>query len=97
MRSTIDNLIENALRYSAEANRGRRPALLIEVVDTGPAFRPISCHAYSTASSGCRTIRAAADWACRSRRRLVQRGGLRITLRNREDRSGLIARVEPGA
>jgi two-component system OmpR family sensor kinase len=102
LRSVIDNLIENALRYTPEGgvvdvrvvHEGSRCA--IEVVDTGPGipsdmlprvfdrfFRVPGSNARGS-GLGLSIAQAAA-----------QRCGLRITLRNREDRSGLIARVEP--
>jgi two-component system OmpR family sensor kinase len=102
LRSVIDNLIENALRYTPEGGvvdvrivrEGQRCAF--EVVDTGPGipqelmprvfdrfFRVPGSNARGS-GLGLSIAQAAA-----------QRCGLRITLRNREDRSGLLARVEP--
>ena len=102
LRSTIDNLIENALRYTPEGGVvdvrivHDGPRCAIEVVDTGPGipadllprvfdrfFRVPGSNARGS-GLGLSIAQAAA-----------QRCGLRITLRNREDRSGLIARVEP--
>jgi two-component system OmpR family sensor kinase len=102
LRSLIDNLIENALRYTPEGgvvdvrllNERGKPAL--EVVDTGPGIPPellprvfdrfFRVPGNGTAGSGLGlTIAQSAAARC----------GLKLTLRNRDDRSGLIARVEP--
>jgi two-component system, OmpR family, sensor kinase len=102
LRSLLDSLIENALRYTPEGgvvdvrllNSGGKPA--IEVVDSGPGipeellpqvfdrfFRVPGSNVHGS-GLGLAIARAAA-----------QRCGLRISLRNREDRSGLIAHIEP--
>jgi two-component system, OmpR family, sensor kinase len=102
LRTVIDNLIENALRYTPAGGvvdvRVVRdgPRCAIEVVDTGPGipaellprvfdrfFRVPGGNARGS-GLGLSIAQAAA-----------QRCGLRIALRNREDRSGLIARIEP--
>ena len=104
LRSVIDNLIENALRYTPEGgvvdvrvieDQGR---LAVEVVDTGPGipqdmlprvfdrFFRVPGNGANGSGLGLAIARAAA-----------QRCGLSLTLRNREDRSGLIARIEPAA
>jgi two-component system, OmpR family, sensor kinase len=102
LRSVLDNLIENALRYTPEGgvvdvrlvSENGRPA--VEVIDTGPGipsdllarvfdrfFRVPGSQARGS-GLGLAIAQAAA-----------QRCGLRIQLRNRDDRSGLVARVEP--
>ena len=101
LRSVLDNLIENALRYTPVggvvdvrlSSEGGRP--VVEVIDTGPGipedqlervfdrfFRVPGGDARGS-GLGLAIAQAAA-----------QRCGLRVTLRNRQDSSGLIARVE---
>ncbi len=101
LRSVLDNLIENALRYTPQGgvvdvrlvHDGAQ--LAVEVIDTGPGipadllarvfdrfFRVPGSQARGS-GLGLSIAQAAA-----------QRCGLRILLRNRDDRSGLVARVE---
>jgi two-component system OmpR family sensor kinase len=101
LRSVVDNLIENALRYSPEGgvvdvrvmnNQGR---LAIEVADTGPGI-PVELHDrvfdrfFRVAGNDVRGSGLGLAIAQAAARRC----GMRITLRNRDDRSGLVARVE---
>ena len=102
VRSLLDNLIENALRYTPEGgvvdvrllNEKGRCAL--EVVDTGPGIpQDMLSRVFD------RFFRVPGNGAGGSglglaiAQQAAQRCGLKITLRNREDRSGLVARVEP--
>ena len=102
LRSVLDNLIENALRYTPEGgvvdvrllHDGGHMA--VEVVDTGPGipqellprvfdrFFRVPGNGSNGSGLGLAIAQAAA-----------QRCGLLLTLRNRQDRSGLIARIEP--
>jgi signal transduction histidine kinase len=101
LRSVLDNLIENALRYTPEGGvvdvrvvRGKGgPA--IEVIDTGPGIPPELIERVfdrffrvpGTNARGSGLGLAIAQAA-------AQRCGMRVSLRNRTDRSGLIARIE---
>ena len=101
LRSVIDNLIENALRYTPEggvvdvhvgSDKGKP---FVEVVDTGPGipdeliervfdrFFRVPGGTARGSGLGLAIAKSAAE-----------RCGMRITLRNRVDRSGLAARVE---
>ncbi len=101
LRSVVDNMIENALRYSPEGgvvdvrvtkNQGK---LAIEVADTGPGipqelmgrvfdrFFRVPGSDVRGSGLGLSIAQAAA-----------QRCSMRISLRNRDDCSGLVARVE---
>ena len=101
LRSVIDNLIENALRYTPEGGvvdvhvGSTKGKAYIEVVDTGPGipkelidrvfdrfFRVPGGNARGS-GLGLAIAKSAAE-----------RCGLRISLRNRDDRSGLVARLE---
>jgi signal transduction histidine kinase len=104
LRSLLDNLIENALRYTPKGgvvdvrllqDEGR---IAVEVVDTGPGIPPellprvfdrffrVPGNGSNGSGLGLAIAQAAA-----------QRSGLLLTLRNRQDRSGLIARIEAAA
>lgn len=104
LRSALDNLIENALRYTPEGGtvdvrllrtHGRTT---VEVVDTGPGIAPewlprvfdrffrVPGSAAGGSGLGLSIAQSAA-----------QRCGLRLTLHNREDQCGLVARLQAEA
>jgi signal transduction histidine kinase len=101
LRSVIDNLIENALRYTPEGgvvdvhvtSTNGKPA--IEVIDTGPGIPPelmdrVFDRFFRVPGGNARGSGLGLAIA----RSAAERCGMRILLRNRADRSGLIARVE---
>lgn len=101
LRSLLDNLIENALRYTPEGgvvdvrllqDQGR---VALEVVDTGPGIPPellprVFDRFFRVPGSGV----AGSGLGLSIAQAAAQRCGMALTLRNREDRSGLVARVE---
>lgn len=103
LRSVLDNLIENALRYTPEGGvvdvrLATSPAggPVIEVIDTGPGIPPdqlgrVFDRFFRVPGNGTRGSGLGLSIA----QTAAQRCGLRIVLRNRQDRSGLVARVEP--
>ena len=101
LRSVLDNLIENALRYTPEGGvvdvrlALEDGKLAVEVIDSGPGIPQelmdrVFDRFFRVPGTGARGSGLGLAIA----RSAAQRCGLRITLRNREDASGLIARVE---
>jgi two-component system OmpR family sensor kinase len=104
LRSLVDNLIENALRYTPEGGmvdvrllqeQGR---VAVEVVDTGPGIPQellprVFDRFFRVPGSGA----AGSGLGLAIAQAAAQRAGLLLTLRNRQDRSGLVARIEPAA
>jgi signal transduction histidine kinase len=100
-RTILDNLVENALRYTPAGGvvdvRIVRAAggIAVEVVDSGPGIAPelmdrvfdrffrVPGSAPGGSGLGLAIARSAAT-----------RAGLRVVLRNRDDASGLVARIE---
>ncbi|HYD75659.1 ATP-binding protein [Ramlibacter sp.] len=101
LRSVLDNLIENALRYTPEGGvvdvrlTANAQGPVIEVIDNGPGIPPdqlgrVFDRFFRVPGNGVRGSGLGLSIA----QNAAQRCGLRIVLRNREDRSGLVARVE---
>ncbi|MBX3589201.1 MAG: sensor histidine kinase [Ramlibacter sp.] len=101
LRSVLDNLIENALRYTPEggvvdvrlAEEGDR--LVIEVIDSGPGIPPelmerVFDRFFRVPGTDVRGNGLGLAIA----RGAAQRCGMQLSLRNRSDANGLIARVE---
>jgi len=101
LRSVLDNLIENALRYTPEGgvvdvsltHEGGK--LSIEVIDSGPGIPQelldrVFDRFFRVPGTGARGSGLGLAIA----RGAAQRCGMNISLRNREGTSGLIARVE---
>jgi signal transduction histidine kinase len=100
LRSVFDNLLDNALRYTPAGGsvdvslRHDAGDVVIEFADSGPGIPPDSLkqvferfyRVLGTGAQGSGLGLAIAQSA-------AERGGFRIELQNRDDRSGLIARV----
>ncbi|MES2403897.1 MAG: ATP-binding protein [Pseudomonadota bacterium] len=100
LRRVFGNLIDNALRYTPEggsvdiALRRKRNEIVVEITDTGPGipaaaleqvferFHRLPGNDAEGSGLGLAIVRAAS-----------RRGGFTVSLRNREDRGGLIAVV----
>jgi len=104
LRSLLDNLIENALRYTPEGgvvdvrllqDQGH---VAVEVVDTGPGIpQELLPRVFDRFFRVPGTGAAGSGLGLSIAQAAAQRAGLLLTLRNRQDRSGLIARIEPAA
>jgi len=101
LRSVVDNMIENALRYSPEGAvvdvrvTNTQGKLAIEVADTGPGIPPeLMERVFDRFFRVPGTDVRGSGLGLAIAQAAAQRCGMRITLRNRDDRSGLIARVE---
>ena len=101
LRSVLDNLIENALRYTPEGGvvdvslTHEAGKLSIEVIDSGPGIPQelldrVFDRFFRVPGTGARGSGLGLAIA----RGAAQRCGMAISLRNREGTSGLIARVE---
>jgi len=101
LRSLLDNLIENALRYTPHGGvvdvrllqeQGR---IAVEVVDTGPGIpQELLPRVFDRFFRVPGTSAEGSGLGLAIARAAAQRCGLALTLRNRGDRSGLVARVE---
>jgi signal transduction histidine kinase len=101
LRSLLDNLIENALRYTPQGGvvdvrllqeQGR---IAVEVVDTGPGIpQDLLPRVFDRFFRVPGTSAEGSGLGLAIARGAAQRCGLALTLRNRGDRSGLVARIE---
>ena len=101
LRSVVDNMIENALRYSPEGGvvdvrvMRTQGKLAIEVADTGAGIpEELLGRVFDRFFRVPGTDVRGSGLGLAIAQSAAQRCGMRITLRNRDDRSGLIARVE---
>jgi signal transduction histidine kinase len=104
LRSVLDNLIENALRYTPEGGvvdvrlAGTANGPVIEVVDTGPGIpQDQLARVFDRFFRVPGTSARGSGLGLSIARSAAQRCGLDVLLRNRSDRSGLIARLQPVA
>jgi signal transduction histidine kinase len=101
LRSVIDNLIENALRYTPEGGvvdvhvgsaKGRP---YIEVVDSGPGIpAELMDRVFDRFFRVPGSTARGSGLGLAIAKSAAERCGMRIALANRTDRSGLVARVE---
>ncbi|MDO9115564.1 MAG: ATP-binding protein [Polaromonas sp.] len=101
LRSVVDNLIENALRYAPEGSMvdvrigSAQGRLLIEVEDAGPGIPPeLQGRVFDRFFRVPGSDAGGSGLGLAIAQAAAKRCGLRITLRNRDGRSGLVARVE---
>ncbi len=101
LRSVVDNMIENALRYSPEGAvvdvrvMNTQGKLAIEVADTGAGIpEELLGRVFDRFFRVPGTDVRGSGLGLAIAQSAAQRCGMHITLRNRDDRSGLIARVE---
>jgi len=101
LRSVIDNLIENALRYTPEggvvdvrvgSERGKH---FVEVTDTGPGIpAELISRVFDRFFRVPGTNARGSGLGLAIAKAAAERCGMRVLLSNRTDRSGLVARVE---
>ena len=101
LRSVLDNLIENALRYTPEGGvvdvslAHESGKLSIEVIDSGPGIpQELLDRVFDRFLRVPGTGARGSGLGLAIARGAAQRCGMNISLRNREGTSGLIARVE---
>ncbi|MBS0426601.1 MAG: two-component sensor histidine kinase [Proteobacteria bacterium] len=101
LRSALDNLVENAVRYTPEGGvvdvhlKREGACVVVEVVDTGPGISPehlsrVFDRFYRVPGS----LAEGSGLGLSIAQAAARRCGLRLSLRNRSDRSGLVARLE---
>jgi two-component system, OmpR family, sensor kinase len=102
LRSALDNLIENAVRYTPAGGivdvrlLGDADTVVVEIVDSGPGIpaallERVFDRFYRVPGGDARGSGLGLAIA----QAAAQRCGMRLHLRNRRDRSGLVARLEP--
>jgi two-component system, OmpR family, sensor kinase len=101
LRSAIDNLIENALRYTPEGGVvdvrvGREGGrAFVEVIDTGPGIpAELMERVFDRFFRVPGSVARGSGLGLAIAQAAARRCGLKVVLRNRKDRSGLVARIE---